>query len=197
MNRYRIVALILGLAVLIGALALPAGAALAARGRTERIEFDVAEDMSRFIFNKDIVFDDGLPADGSNFITRGYVYPLGTLSCDDNGCTGTNPDGSPQYPDQVIGEWICEGYMIGDAAHATSGKWVFSSQFFEFEAESGTQTLVTQGYELADLNTAISRSITGGTGAYRDARGQSEQTLLGFNASEGVALRVALEVRTR
>ncbi len=198
MNRYRMTALIIGLLVVIGVVAVPAAnAAWNERGRTDTVAFDVAEDMSRFIFNKDIVFEDGLPADGSNFITRGYLYPAGTITCDDTGCTGTNADGSPQYPDQVLGEWICEGYMINEAAHATSGKWVFSTQFFEWNGEEGTQSLVTQGYELADTNVAISRAITGGTSTYQDARGDSQQTLLGFNASQGVALRVTLPVRTR
>jgi hypothetical protein len=198
MKRYRMTALITGLLALIAVLAVPAvSAAISERGRTDIVEFDVAEDMSRFIFNQDIAFEDGLPADGSNFITRGYLYPKGTISCDDNGCTGTNADGSPQYPDKVLGEWICEGYMINDAGHATGGKWVFSTQFFEWNDGSATQSLVTQGYELADQNVAISRAITGGIGSYKDARGDSEQVMLGLNASEGVALRVKLNARTR
>ena len=44
---------------------------------------------------------------------------------------------------------------------------------------------------------AISRAITGGTGAYRDARGQGQQTMLGLNATEGVNLRVKLDVSKR
>ncbi len=156
------------------------------RGRV--IEFDVAEDMNRFIFNQDIAFEDGYPADGSNFITRGYLYPAGTLT-DSN---GVNPDGSPEFPELVIGEWICEGYMINDAGHATEGVWVFSTQFFQFSEEAGAETIVTTGYELADMGEAISRAITGGTGKYNDARGESEQILLGLNASDGVNLRVKI-----
>ncbi|WP_420629150.1 hypothetical protein [Candidatus Leptofilum sp.] len=152
------------------------------------LEFDVAEDMNRFIFDQDVVYEDGYPADGSSFITRGYIYPAGTLT-DSN---GVNPDGSPEFPEKVIGEWICQGYMINDAGHATEGVWVFSTQFFQFGNENGAETLVTTGYELADIGEAISRAITGGTGEYNDARGESEQTLLGLNASEGVNLRVKI-----
>ena len=154
----------------------------------EVIEVDVAEDMYRFIFDQDVVYDDGFPADGSSFITRGYLYPVGTL----NDSNGVNADGSPEFPELVIGEWICQGYMINDAGHATEGVWVFSTQFFQFSDEPGAETITTTGYELADVGEAISRAITGGTGKYNDARGESQQTLLGLNASEGVNLRVQI-----
>ncbi|NDJ84525.1 MAG: hypothetical protein GYB66_01435 [Chloroflexi bacterium] len=160
-------------------------------GTVEVIEFDVSEDMNRFIFDQDVTYEDGLPADGSSFITRGYLYEVGTLEGDGD---GVNPDGSPEYPDKVIGEWICQGYMINDAGHATGGVWVFSTQFFQFSEEPGAETIVTQGYELADVGVAIQRAITGGTGSYENARGQGEQTLLGLNATEGVNLRVSLNV---
>jgi hypothetical protein len=164
-----------------------------ASAEIKSLEFDVAEDMTRFIFDKDVVFDDGLPADGSSFITRGYLYKAGTLKGDGD---GVNKDGSPQYPDKVIGEWICQGYMINEAAHAKSGVWVFSTQFFQLGTRPGAKTIVTQGYELADIGVAISRAISGGTGQYKDARGESKQALLGFNQSEGVNLRVQIDVRT-
>lgn len=154
------------------------------------LEFDVAEDMHRFIFNQDIAYEDGLPADGSNFITRGYLYPAGTLT-DSN---GVNPDGSPEFPDLVIGEWICQGYMINEAGHATEGVWVFSTQFFQFGNLPGAQTITTTGYELADVGAEIARAITGGSGQYSTARGESTQTLLGLNASEGVNLRVKVNI---
>lgn len=159
--------------------------------KVQVIQFDVAEDMNRFIFDKDVVYDDGLPADGSSFITRGYLYEYGTLE----GSTGINADGSPEFPDKVIGEWICQGYMINDAGHATSGVWVFSTQFFQFGDEPGAETIVTTGYELADVNVAIARAITGGTGQYSTARGESSQELLGLNATEGVNLRVQIDVQ--
>lgn len=158
---------------------------------TKVLEFDVSEDMTRFVFDKDVAYEDGMPADGSSFITRGYLYPAGTLQ----GGNGTNPDGSPEYPDKVIGEWICQGYMINDAGHATGGVWVFSTQFFQLGNKPGAQTVVTQGYELADVDVAIARAITGGSGDFKLARGESHQTLLGFNASQGVNLRVQIAVQ--
>ncbi len=201
MNRKRIVTLIIGLLVLLAAVSYPlANVAVSAAGATTIVEFDVAEDMTRFIFDKDVAYDDGLPADGSAFITRGYLYEPGTL----NGGNGTrvtrDAEGTivkvePEFPDRLIGEWICQGYMINEASHAKSGVWVFSTQFFQVGTTPGPQTLVSQGYELADIGVAISRAITGGTGDYADARGAGDQTLLGFNQSEGVNLRVKLKVR--
>ncbi|GAB4442899.1 MAG: hypothetical protein OHK0015_42170 [Chloroflexi bacterium OHK40] len=197
MNRNRL-ALIALAAIALLAIAAPAYAGFAERGRTERLEFEVAEDMTRFVFDKDVSFEDGLPADGSSFITRGYLYAPGTLTCDaDGACNGVNEDGSPEFPDKLIGEWICSGYMINDAGHAKGGVWVFSTQFFQLSDTPGAETIVSTGYELADLGVAISRAITGGTGDYKDARGQGEQTLLGFNAGQGVTLKVRLDVRTR
>lgn len=147
----------------------------------EVLEFDVAEDANRFIFDQDVTYDDGMPTDGSSFITRGYLYEAGTL----NDSNGVNMDGSPEFLDQVIGEWICQGYMINDAGHATGGVWVFSTQFFQLDDEPGVETIVTQGYELADVDVAISRAITGGTGMYTDVSGEGTQTLLGPERHRG------------
>ena len=66
--------------------------------------FDVAEDLSRFVYAAAPVFDDNMPAYGNAFITQGYVYPAGTL---DGGVEGTLKDGSPAFPDKVIGTWTC------------------------------------------------------------------------------------------
>jgi hypothetical protein len=195
MKRTHLIALIAALLVLMAA-APVAYAGLADRGRTETLQFDVSEDMTRFVFDKDVTFEDGLPADGSSFITRGYLYEPGTLTCDAEGrCDGVNADGSPEFPDKLVGEWICSGYMINDAGHATGGVWVVSTQFFQLGETPGATTLVSQGYELADMGVAISRAITGGTGQYKDARGQGQQTMLGLNATDGVSLRVQLDVR--
>ena len=158
------------------------------------IEFDVAEDMTRFAFDPDLTFeDDGYPAHGSSFVTQGYLYPKGTL----DGTNGVNPDGTPEFPEQVIGSWLCYGTFIGDGAHATSGAWVATTQIYSFGDDLDGQTVVTDGYELADVGVPIKRAITGGTGEYANARGEGEQVFLGLNASEGVNLSFALSVKMR
>ena len=154
------------------------------------ISFDVAEDMSRFVFDKDVAHEDGMPAHGSSFITQGYIYPAGTL----DGSNGVLADGSPEFPDKVIGTWACRGWFVGDGAHAETGPMVLTTQHFVFGEDPGMVSLVTEGYELADINVAIKRAVTGGTGPYVNVAGEVEQVFLGFNAAEGVNLRIVAEL---
>ena len=60
--------------------------------RSQVLRFDVAEDMSRFVFDEVPVYDeDSYPAHGNSFVTIGYIYPEGTL----DGTNGVLADGSP------------------------------------------------------------------------------------------------------
>ena len=188
-NRIGITLLLVSvLAIIVAAVSIPA--TLAKSDKVRVLEFDVSEDMSRFVFDQDVAFEDGMPAHGSTFVTQGYIYEAGTLT-DSN---GTLPDGSPEFPDKVIGQWTCRGVFVGDGAHAESGAWVITTQLLNFGGMLGVNTLVTEGYEIADFNQLITRAITGGTGEYANARGEGHQELLGFNASEGVNLRFSLEI---
>jgi outer membrane lipoprotein SlyB len=150
--------------------------------RPRTLEIDVAEDGTRFVIDETPVFDDGFPAYGNSFITQGYIYPAGTLT-DSN---GVNPDGSPEFPDKVIGEWSCQGYFIADGAHTTEGSWVFTTQLFAFgnNADTGRNTLVVTGYEGAEVGKIVTGAITGGTGRYATARGDADQELIGINNPE-------------
>ena len=155
------------------------------------LRFDVAEDMTRFVFAPQPVHEDGMPAHGNAFITQGYIYPAGTLT----ESNGVQADGSPEFPDKVLGEWTCRGWFVGEGAHTTTGPWVVTTQLYNFGAEVGDATLVTEGYEIADVGVAIERAISAGTGPFANVRGEGEQTFLGFNASEGVNLSFALAPR--
>ncbi|UCH26828.1 MAG: hypothetical protein JSV66_04055 [Trueperaceae bacterium] len=152
--------------------------------------FDVAEVGSRFVFDESPVFDDGMPSYGNAFVTQGYIYPEGTL----NGSNGVLPNGEPEFPNLVFGEWTCRGWFIGDGAHTETGPWVVTTQFYTFGGELDGSSLVTDGYEIADVNVTGSRPITGGTGTFNTARGEAFQTLLGFNESQGVNLRFEFAV---
>jgi hypothetical protein len=160
------------------------------------LEVDIAEDGTRFVFGETPVFDDGMPAHGNPFVTQGYIYPAGTLT-DSN---GVNPDGSPEFPDEVIGEWTCNGYFIAEGAHTTEGAWVFTTQLFAFgdDADTGGETIVVTGYEGAEPGAVVTGAITGGTGQYATARGEAEQELLGINNPElptmGINKTVQLEL---
>jgi hypothetical protein len=162
----------------------------AAVGQEGVLKFEVAEDGNRFVFTKERLFEDGMPQYGTPFVTQGYLYPEGTI----NGSNGVLADGSPEFPDKVIGEWTCYGWMIGDGGHTESGVWVVSTQIYEFDEAHGNGILVTDGFELADFNVPVARAITSGTGSFKDARGEQVQTLLGFTEQMGVNLTVELEL---
>ena len=154
------------------------------------LRFDAAEDATRFVFADAPVHDDGMPAYGNAFVTQGYIYPAGTLT----ESNGVNPDGSPEFPDQVLGEWTCRGWFVGDGAHTTTGPWVVTTQLYGFGGEAGDATRASEGYEIADVGVAIERAVAGGTGPYAGARGEAAQVLLGFNASQGVNLSFEIAI---
>lgn len=152
------------------------------------LRLDIAENGTKFTFDETPVFDDGFPAFGNEFITEGYVYPAGTL----NGAAGANPDGSPEFPDKVIGTWVCRGFHVGDGAHTLTGPWVITHQLFDLGTTPGSVTIATDGYETPEVGVPINRAIIGGTGTFSEIRGDSTQTFLGFNPSNGVTLRVEI-----
>lgn len=188
---------VIGLIVVVG-LAAAASTALGqgpldARGHTIAIE--VAENGTRFVVDETPAFEeDGLPAYGAEFITEGYLYPAGTLTCADNQCNGVLEDGSPEFPDEVLGRWVCRGWFVGDGFHTMSGPVVVTTQIYDLGDTPGTDMIVTDGYELVDFNVPLQRAITGGSGPYRNARGEQTQEFLGLNPGMGVALRVELNV---
>lgn len=157
------------------------------------IRFDVAESGRQFTPDETPLFPDGLPAYGNEFITEGYIYPQGTL----NGANGVNPDGSPEFPNKVIGRWFCRGWHVGQGAHTTNGPWVVTHQLYDFGSQAGRSTITTDGFELPEENTPVLRAITGGTGAYALARGEARQSFLGFNQSNGVSLRYEIRAAVR
>ena len=143
-------------------------------------KFDVAEDHTTFAFAPAPVDADGMPAHGNPFVTQGYIYPAGTLSGTD---AGVLEDGSPAYPNKVLGIWTCDGWFVGDAMATKSGTWLISRQVYEFD---NGDILISQGPEIADEGKKSARAITGATGDYADNDGVIFQTLLGFNDHMGV-----------
>ncbi len=155
-------------------------------------EIEVAEDGTRFVYDEAPVFDDGYPEYGNGFVTQGYIYPEGTL----NGSNGVNPDGTPEFPESVIGEWTCYGYFVGDGAHTEEGAWVVTTQVFELESDTvGGETIVTVGFETpAGAGTAM-RSVVGGSGRWAHTSGEVAQVTLGHNTSDGVNATFSFDLR--
>jgi hypothetical protein len=185
------------IAVLVALIAIGAASAAYAAGmddddgnRRAALRFDVAEDPTRFVFSEEHTHADGSPAYGNYFVTQGYLYPEGTL----NGSDGVLPNGRPEFPDKVLGEWTCWGTHVGDGAKTQTGPIVVTTQMFQLGKEFGQTTIVSEGYELSDVGVPVRRAITGGTGRYKSAAGEQVQRLLGFGATNGVKLRVALRL---
>ncbi|HRL13246.1 MAG TPA: hypothetical protein PKX07_15285 [Aggregatilineales bacterium] len=150
------------------------------------LQVEVAEDGGRFVFDDLNLYEDGMPAYGSAFVTQGYIYPAGTL----NGSNGVLENGEPEFPELVLGEWTCYGWMIGDGARTETGEWVVSTQIYKFNDGS---MIVTDGFEIVDFDQPVTRAISSGTGEYRSARGEMVQVLQGFTDAMGVNLSVSFD----
>ncbi|MBW4709055.1 hypothetical protein KX928_14790 [Roseobacter sp. YSTF-M11] len=149
--------------------------------------FDVAEDHTRIFMAATPLHENGMPAHGNAFVSQGYIYPEGTLDAD---TAGVLPDGSPAFPDLVLGTWTCDGYFVGEAGNATTGVWVISRQVFDFK---DGDMIVTQGSEIADIGVENARPITGATGDFAGVDAPLVQTLLGFN--EHMAINATFRIR--
>lgn len=155
------------------------------------IDVDIAQNMVSFVASESPVLANGFPAYGNAFIIQGYIYPAGTLGSS-NGVLAT---GEPEFPELVIGEWTCRGWFVGNGVATTSGPWVVSQQLYDLGSMPGSETVITDGYELADMGVSVARAITGGTGRYDRASGEQRQMTLGFNASGALNLRVSIRVK--
>ena len=163
-------------------LLMAAGAAQADRPMV----FDVAEDHTRIFMADAPLHENGMPAHGNAFISQGYIYPAGTLAAD---TAGVLEDGSPAFPELVLGTWTCDGYFVGEGGNATEGVWIISRQVFAFE---DGDTIITQGTEIVETGVENIRPITGASGDYSGLKGDMAQTLLGF--SEQMTVNVSFRL---
>ena len=156
------------------------------------IRVEISQNFGQFSFDEAPTFDDGLPGFGNPFVVQGVIYPAGTLAASAH--NGMNPDGTPEFPNKVIGEWTCWGRFIGDGAHTAAGEWVMSTQVFSFAPDSGygPKTIVTAGYETVDGT--VQRAVTGGTGEFVGAAGAQRQQVLGHNATGALALSEEIDL---
>jgi hypothetical protein len=207
--RLRIVAAALAalpIPLIGGAVAAPLAAAQRQQSGGS-LTVDVAETGSRFVPDEHFVDADGVPTRGTYFITDGYLYEPGTLTCVDGVCDGVVYDDagtpSPEFPDRLLGSWTCYCTHTADAATTVSGPLIVTTQVFDLGAAPGEDTIVTSGFELIDVDVPVQRAIVGGTGNYGGVDGIETQTLLGLNNPDlvidvvpyfGVALSVELAI---
>ena len=163
----------------------------------DRIEqaFEVAMDGTSFHFEGPVNAN-GVPADGTPFIIQGYIYPAGTFATNGD-LSGVLADGSPEFPDLVMGKWICRGWHLQDG-DAVTGPLVATTQIFDFDPNNpGLHTIVTDGIELADVNVPFCRAITGGTGRFEDLEASHSQKFVadGVNASGGFSAAFKFRVK--
>ena len=78
---------------------------------------------------------------------------------------------------------------------ALKGPLVITTQLYDFGDTPGDQTIISEGFELIDVNRTVKRAITGGTGKFSLGRGEAKQTLIGFNESMGFSLRFKIKVK--
>lgn len=156
--------------------------------RSRALKLDVSQDGSTFVFQGPTTAA-GFPAAGATFIVQGVVYPGGTLQ--GGAVSGANPDGTPSFPDLVVGTWSCRGWFTHDCDPEVTGPVLVGQQVWNLDLEEpGAQTILTDGGEPSinevDLNVPFRRGITGGTGRFRQAGGEQTSTNFGFNPSFGI-----------
>ncbi len=130
-------------------------------------------------------YPDGAPNYGATFVVEGVIYPDGTLR--NRGVTrGLNADGSPEYPNLVIGKWTCYGTFVGKGMRTPAGQVVVvTTQIYDLEPDHpGERTLMSTGYELEGYGFPFRRVLTGATGVFGlSAGGEMVQQALGPNAT--------------
>jgi hypothetical protein len=174
---------------------LAVSGAQAAQPTQPTFSIDVAADCNRYIE------DTSQPSMGAYFIQEGVIYRPGTLvaGCPHgNGC-GLNPDGTPQFPEAVIGKWRCWGSFVDGAKGSPP---LYSTQVYELtyaegDPAPGEHALVSHGPEWGNLEVPFERAIAGGYGRFKDADGGVEQTRIGFNQTQCENYTFDFKLRTQ
>ena len=195
MSRFAIPSRLVAVVTLVMVFSVGTALAPSAAGQSahsaKTLRYDVALNRQMFFFEPD---EFGLPAMGTPFLIRGYIYPRGTFA--ENGTSsGILADGMPEFPDDVVGTLYSRGWFLQDYVTATTGTLGATTQIFDLALDTpGQRTIITEGIELADGGIPFSRAITGGTGRYSKARGTATQTFVGINASGAPNVSFKLKV---
>jgi hypothetical protein len=174
---------------------LAASGAEATQRSAPDFSIDVAADCNRYIENA------AQPGMGPSFIQEGVIYRPGTLAAhcpNGNGC-GIRPDGTPEFPDAVIGKWRCWGSFV-ESKHG--GPPLYSTQVYELsltegDPAAGESTLVSHGPEWGNVDVSFRRAIAGGYGHFKDADGEVAQTRIGINQTQCENYTFDFKLRTQ
>lgn len=145
---------------------------------------DVAEDLAGKFVPTFVRPEHTQPERGAFYVTGGRVFPAGTIE----------GEGADFDPDRTghIGVWISRGTHLAVASEIPDAPlWASTAQLFVL-GRQGREQLASEGVE---GNGTRTRVVTGGTGNYAGWVGEQVQTLLGFNKTGGVNLRVTFTLR--
>jgi hypothetical protein len=125
------------------------------------------------------------PNRGTPFIVDGKIFPGGTLQ------KGAGM-GDPDMPGS-IGSWICKGIFTSDLTTEDIG--FNTTQMFLFNGDK--DAIWTEGLEagLGKQGVITHRTILGGTGKFRGARGEVVQEALGTNDQGTPNIRLTFEIQ--
>jgi hypothetical protein len=173
----------------------------AAKTAPSSFSVDVAADCNRYIENT------SQPGMGATFLQEGVIYRPGTLATHcpgGNGC-GLKSDGTPEFPEAVIGQWRCWGSFVGHTGVSSDSPPSYSTQVYEFSVatpggnllEPGEHALVSHGPEWVSLEVPFERAIAGGYGHFKNADGVVAQTTVGFNQTQCENYTFDFKLRTQ
>lgn len=163
---------------------------------TQNLALDIACDATTFSFQGP-TNEEGGPDYGASFVVHGVIYLAGTFA-QHGADSGLLEDGTPEFPDAVIGQWTCRGWFIGDGIATETGPFVVTTQIYDpSRKRPGEQTLVSDGTELIDLGVPFKRAITGGTGRFVRADGEVTQIGIGVNATGLFNFSFDFDIRPR
>jgi hypothetical protein len=123
----------------------------------------------------------GQSTPAGNFIIQGYLYPYGTIQ---NRVDGILANGAPEYPDKVIGRWMCRGWRFPERPPRA---FINTVQTFEIHTDNpGEDMLITAGLEINAGALPVyshnnTRAVIGGTGRFTKAIGEQQQFVPGVN----------------
>ncbi|MEM7489862.1 MAG: hypothetical protein AAF390_12155 [Pseudomonadota bacterium] len=136
--------------------------------------WDVAEDHTR---HRAPMADPAGPY--GTFAVAGYVYPVGTLR---TGRDGVSADGTPAFPDEVLGTWTRDGIVTADGISTSRQTLVLQDG----------DVLISEGLDADRHKPTRIRAVTGGTGRFAAHDGDVRQILLDRSAHGGVQARFVL-----